>query len=553
MPSRGVRWYIKLVGARQRKGFCIAKASPPRKMHLLSGLLPALVLLGTASAAPRSHSRNRELPIVDLGYVRQQATEFNETAQVYIYRNVRFAAPPLGDLRLRKPQAPLKENGIQNGALGRDTACAQLNSTGALIGSEDCLFLDVYVPKAICGQGKQVPVLAWWYGGGYTNGAKDSDGSPWGIFDQASEPFIFVSSNYRLGTLGFIAPPDEDVDKNIGLHDTRMAMDWIGKYISKFGGDTEKITVMGISAGAGVILHQIVSYGGNGTKLPFQQAILQSPGWSPEANEGGRIPLWNAFKNNTGCGDATCIRKLSTAKVQLANVQTVAQWQSGALGSTSGLFPIVDGDFIPDFPVKLLADEKFHKEVKSIISSSTRYEGGYYVPTTVTDAQFPLLIASQFTTNQTIIQRLLAEYPSDGTPESGYKRAVAAVGDLAFNCNGYWVARAFSEEKDTGHSARRYMFNLGSAIHSSDLTYTFDDGGKYQAPNETLAEKHQRLIADFVSEGEASLSKWPEWSEESAKALWLNATGLAVGDDFYHWAVNVDRCEFIKDEILGKG
>jgi hypothetical protein len=104
------------------------------------------------------------------------------------------------------------------------------------------------------------------------------------------------------------------------------------------------------------------------------QAILQSPGWVPEANEEGRIPLWTAFKNITGCEDATCMRNLSTDVVQAANIALLSQWSSGDLGSTSGLYPIVDGDFIPDFPVKLLAEEKIHTEVKSVISSSTRWE-----------------------------------------------------------------------------------------------------------------------------------------------------------------------------------
>lgn len=61
------------------------------------------------------------------------------------------------------------------------------------------------------------------------------------------------------------------MDTNIGLHDTRMAMDWIGKHISKFGADTKKMTAIGLSAGAGVIMHAIVSHGGKGPKLPFQQ------------------------------------------------------------------------------------------------------------------------------------------------------------------------------------------------------------------------------------------------------------------------------------------
>ena len=65
-----------------------------------------------------------------------------------------------------------------------------------------------------------------------------------------------------------------DIDANIGLHDSLAAMEWVEKYISKFGGNKDKITVMGESAGGGVIMHTITSNGGEGKKLPFQQVYL---------------------------------------------------------------------------------------------------------------------------------------------------------------------------------------------------------------------------------------------------------------------------------------
>jgi len=65
-----------------------------------------------------------------------------------------------------------------------------------------------------------------------------------------------------------------DIDANIGLHDSRAAMEWVEKHISKFGGNKSKVTVMGQSAGGGVLTHTITSYGGKGKKLPFQQVYL---------------------------------------------------------------------------------------------------------------------------------------------------------------------------------------------------------------------------------------------------------------------------------------
>ena len=81
--------------------------------------------------------------------------------------------------------------------------------------------------------------------------------------------------HFRLGAFGWLSPTNvTDIDANIGLHDSLAAMEWVERYISKFGGDKDRITVMGESAGAAIILHTIISYGGEGKKLPFQQVYL---------------------------------------------------------------------------------------------------------------------------------------------------------------------------------------------------------------------------------------------------------------------------------------
>ena len=76
----------------------------------------------------------------------------------------------------------------------------------------------------------------------------------------------------RLGAFGWLSPANvTGIDANAGLYDSLAAMEWVEKYISKFGGDKGKVTVMGESAGGGVIMHTITSNGGEGKKLPFQQ------------------------------------------------------------------------------------------------------------------------------------------------------------------------------------------------------------------------------------------------------------------------------------------
>jgi carboxylesterase type B len=130
--------------------------------------------------------------------------------------------------------------------------------------TEDCLFLDVFSPKTAlekAGNTYGAPVLVYIHGGGYASGSK-ADFVTASMLQRAAStgpPMVLVSLNYRLGALGWLNSPDvqENGVANVGLHDQRFALDWIQKNIHLFGGDPEKVTVWGGSAGGGSIVHQI--------------------------------------------------------------------------------------------------------------------------------------------------------------------------------------------------------------------------------------------------------------------------------------------------------
>ncbi|CCX32815.1 Similar to Carboxylesterase 4A; acc. no. Q8R0W5 [Pyronema omphalodes CBS 100304] len=500
-------------------------------LGIVSTLLLPLIL-----AAPTQKST---LPIVELDYVKQQATF--ETPEYVVYKNVRFAAPPLGDLRLRKPQPPLKETAVQNGNYSTKTSCASI-----MEGQEDCLFLDVYVPKlSSCDSKEKLPVLAWWYGGGYMVGSKDQTPIPpgWTNTSIGAKPYIFVAANYRLAALGFMAPDNQDIDANIGLHDTMAAMRWIGKYINKFGGDPNRVTVSGLSAGGGVVEHSLVSYGGKGTLLPYQQAILYSPGWMPEIDRTQRDHPWEAFKNATGCKDAACIRKLPTKTILQAQAWVIAH---SDITRNPWFMPIVDGDFMPEEPLRLLQSGKVHKEVKSIVASNVRHEGNSFVPPDITPAEVESQF-NRFSSNQTIVNKIKQLYPSDGTSNAHLNRFIDFISDIAFNCNSYHMARQWSADKK--HSAHRYMFNVGTAQHGSDQAFTF---GNAKGVDPYLIIQQQGWVTDYATKGADSLGdswNWPEWDEDVGEGMWMNDTGMAVGKDYFGWPRYQERCQFIGDII----
>jgi carboxylesterase type B len=207
------------------------------------------------------------------------------TGGFYNFSNIRYAAPPVGNLRFQPPSEPeTNRTSIDQGTVGR--ICPQstprwvlesvefvTNQTQGLPFSpmdprvtEDCLFLDVVVSqKAFEGAnyGSGAPVMLWIHGGGFTAGSKDLYGIPAGILARSeqfdSRGVVFVAINYRLGAFGFSAGSTIQSDgvSNAGLLDQRFALDWVQKHISKFGGDPQRVTLIGESAGGGSIMHQI--------------------------------------------------------------------------------------------------------------------------------------------------------------------------------------------------------------------------------------------------------------------------------------------------------
>lgn len=160
----------------------------------------------------------RIFPPVNLGYAIHKPTYINITSYglaVAKYNNIRYAQPPVGDLRFRKPKTPPPQvDGIQDGTRYPSTDCVSSaypgvpfpGRNGTTWGQEDCLFLNVQVPEGVK-EGDLVPVLHWIHGSGYAFGSKDSVGitvDPEGLFDRLQrdgKKFVFVASNYRYALL----------------------------------------------------------------------------------------------------------------------------------------------------------------------------------------------------------------------------------------------------------------------------------------------------------------------------------------------------------------
>ncbi|HDZ15161.1 MAG TPA: carboxylesterase family protein, partial [Pricia sp.] len=191
-----------------------------------------------------------------------------------IFKGIPFASPPLGDLRWKAPQPVKSWEGVKQTT---EFASAPIQGNDQNGKSEDCLYLNVWTPTT--SPEEKIPVLVWIYGGGFSFGATSEP-----VYDGATlakKGVILVSIAYRVGQIGFLAHPElsaenaDNVSGNYGILDQIAGLKWVKDNIAAFGGDPEKVTIFGESAGGISVSMLCASPLAKGL---FQGAISQSGG-----------------------------------------------------------------------------------------------------------------------------------------------------------------------------------------------------------------------------------------------------------------------------------
>lgn len=191
---------------------------------------------------------------------------------ILAFTNIPYAEAPVGELRFKDPVSKEPWTGYSP-SNQENIHCPQMQTFSRLnytSGTEDCLYLNVYVPQSPRIK-HQLAVMVFIHGGGFTTRSGSlSQFDPEFILE---EDVILVTFNYRLGVLGFLSTFDETFAGNWGLKDQQMALKWVQENIRAFGGDNEEITIFGISAGgASVGMHLMAPQ----SKGLFHRAILES-------------------------------------------------------------------------------------------------------------------------------------------------------------------------------------------------------------------------------------------------------------------------------------
>ncbi|XP_043928389.1 neuroligin-4, X-linked isoform X2 [Protopterus annectens] len=317
-------------------------------------------------------------PVVNTNYGKIRGTRTilpNEIlGPVDQYLGIPYAAPPTGERRFQQAEPPSSWTGIRN-ATQFSPVCPQYLDDKVLLNdmlpvwftanldtmptyvqdqSEDCLFLNIYVPteEDIHDQSNKKPVMVYIHGGSYIEGTGNMiDGSILASYGNV----IVVTLNYRLGVLGFLSTGDQSAKGNYGLLDQIQALRWIGENIGAFGGDAKRVTIFGSGAGASCVSLLTLSHYSEGL---FQKAIIQS---------GTALSSWavnyqpakyaRVLAEKVGCdvidtGELVeCLRSKNYKELIEQNI-TPARYHI-AFG------PVIDGDVIPDDPQILMEQGEF--------------------------------------------------------------------------------------------------------------------------------------------------------------------------------------------------
>ena len=292
------------------------------------------------------------------------------------FLGVPFAKPPLGSLRFRPPQQ-YEEVWTDVRSFTKSAKDCMQGSRG----SEDCLYLNIFVP-ASASSATPVPVMFWIYGGGFTFGRVSMYN---GTALAAQEDVIVVVASYRIGPLGFLANQatmqESGTTGNWGFLDQQLALKWVNEKISAFGGDASRITIFGESAGAISVATHLSCPGSQGlfSAAIIQSGVLDLDLFYLDSSDSYRFYDWLA-SNITHCSngdDMDCLRRVPATRFAIAD--SIRDSSNRAPTWAASLFPFfsfgltIDNKVVFGSPVKMALEGKTAKV--PVIVGLTQDEG----------------------------------------------------------------------------------------------------------------------------------------------------------------------------------
>ena len=466
-----------------------------------------------------------------------------KTDSVRHFLGIPYAAPPVGDLRWRAPQAVTPWSGTRQALMVGDQ-CPQSLSYSGPSSIEDCLYLNVWSPSGA----HDLPVMVWLHGGAFIFG---SGGDKYYAGDHlAAQGVVVVTINYRLGAFGFMALPQLDSEDpayptsgNYGLEDQRAALEWVQRNIAAFGGDPDKVTLFGESAGG---FSTCVQYFSSRTKDLFGKAIVESGLCGASILENTHqtaLDQGTALATQLGCtsGDIlTCMRGQTSDALLAATKlpQPVTQTPGGpfyqAQVLASGL-PNVDG-FVIEKPLSqafLAPAQARPLIIGTNKDEGTLFQAAIYAKPVTDESEMRAALAVRYTSPQ--VDAIVSHYPV-ASYASANDALAAITGDAYFVCPARRMARA--EAATT--NVYRYSFerpldnpfaqNLG-VFHSSEIPFVFGNDNYplgSMASGAALATTMETEWTEFAKSGVPS-SDWPMWTSSDPYMQLTDSPSVQMG------------------------
>ena len=482
----------------------------------LAVIATAAALLGAASQAAA------ESPVLANAEVETGRLAGAVVGDVAIYKNVPFAAPPVGALRWAPPQPAIPWAGVRD-ATAYGPACPQkINADGRPNGggyagptSEDCLSLNIFAPLPTGGAPRKAPVMVWIYGGGDTAGSNALPSTDGRAF--ARDGVIVVEVGYRIGALGFFAHPAltraaaaGEPLASYGLMDQIAALKWVRRNIGAFGGDPNNVTLFGESAGGEDVLALMAAPSARGL---FQKAAVESGGgWS--------APVTLAAAQADGVAVAASLGLPADATLEQLRALPV-----DALVKAQGRAePVIDGRLLTETAAQAFA--RGHTARVPILIGSNSYEASLLGPGTGAYLKG-------------IDARLRPVYADSAPEDLAYANAVFT--DTVMGAPARWIAAKASDHSRSWLYYFSYVRavrrgRLPGANHASEIPYVFDTQGlvpNYAAEitdeDRAMARLTHSCWVAFAKTGVPTCTGAPPWPAYRRAADQLMEFGLSTG------------------------